>query len=575
MRWLAIAIVGLLAISSMPASTAGGGSDHHWNGYVLDRSSIANHVLINQNYDYYSLHTGNHDAIVVAFIFTTCPDVCPVITSNMKQAAEKLDGVDYQFISITVDPGTDSPQVLREYMNDYDVTWPHLTGELEDLEKVWGDFGIAVNTEEIENHDHDHSHDHADKDEDGDEDSSVVVVMPDGTASSYELMPSGWNQLTASAYHNGWDIDTSNSTLGNFVSVINNDSAPSDDSWWWELHVWNESTTTWEAATADIDSIEAGQLAFAPNNADDSTIPVPQTENETFVILQSDGTSDSAVLDGINAWHMSLAALDSFDAPTSELGHYMNAIDGIETPSDSSWVWELHYWDEESSAWISSDVGMDSLVGKEHIAWAPNVTEDIPAPDSKMVHKLGIVFPDGTTEMFDGDYLGMNMDVTAMEHTMKTFNQNEIPFIADGEGITSINNSNSEYDLYIWHNMGSFSHWMATSDTANESILMDDSDHYAWVGDGQDASLLQSPDKEPKKNETSTSHSTQTFILDGDWKPKVVFLGYDWDVDLFVEDVERAAKSTSDPDGNGLPGFTIATFAASIGLALIATSRDE
>ena len=70
MRWLVLSVVTLLAMSTMPTTTAGG-SDKHWNGYVLDRSSVKNHVLIDQNYDYYSLQTGSHDVVVVAFIFTT------------------------------------------------------------------------------------------------------------------------------------------------------------------------------------------------------------------------------------------------------------------------------------------------------------------------------------------------------------------------------------------------------------------------------------------------------------------------------------------------------------------------
>ena len=85
MRCLVLSVVTLLAMSTIPTITAGG-SDKHWNGYVLDRSSVKNHVLIDQNYDYYSLQTGSHDVVVVAFIFTTCPDVCPVITSNLIQA---------------------------------------------------------------------------------------------------------------------------------------------------------------------------------------------------------------------------------------------------------------------------------------------------------------------------------------------------------------------------------------------------------------------------------------------------------------------------------------------------------
>ena len=466
MRWLSIAVVVLLSASTIPAGSAGEGhgSDVHWNGYVLERASVPNHVLIDQNFDYYSLHTGNADVNVVAFIFTTCPDVCPVITNNLIQAEGELDGVDYQFISITVDPRNDKPNVLREYREDYGATWPHLTAELEDLETVWDDFGISVITEEIENHDHDHGHDH-DGSTDDESESTVTVLMPNGTSNEFIVEPNGWGQLTASAYQAGWDINSSSSQWGNFVSGINNDEAPTDYSWWWELHSWNETANAWEASMVGIDNAEPGPLAFAPNSTDDATIPSPSNAHgSVFTIVQSNGSVNSTELTDFNAWHMSLSALESFDAPASQWGHYMNSIDGVTAPADYSWWWQLHYWNETSESWSESMVGMDSLIDENHIAWAPNSTSDemIPIPEA------------------------MNVD-------------------------------------------------------------------------------------------TSTSHSTQTFILDANWKPKVVFLGYDWDVDLFVDDVKRAANLVSDPGDHdhGLPGFTFATAAAGLGLAIIANSREE
>ena len=89
MRWVAVSLVTLLCISTIPVTTAGG-NGVHWNGYVLDRNSIPNRVLIDQNAEPYSLHTGNADVIVVAFIFTTCVDVCPVITNNLIEAERDM-----------------------------------------------------------------------------------------------------------------------------------------------------------------------------------------------------------------------------------------------------------------------------------------------------------------------------------------------------------------------------------------------------------------------------------------------------------------------------------------------------
>ena len=582
MRWLAVAIAVTLSMSVLPITPIVQGSEHHWNGYVLDRETISNHVLIDENYDYYSLKKGTHDVIVVAFIFTTCPDVCPVITSNLVTAEKQLDGVDYQFISITVDPAKDTPAVLREYMQNYGASWPHLTAELEDMQAVWDDFMIQVNTTELENHDHEHGTGYSEEEthSDQDEEPSVMVALPSGNIYSNNVELNGFDQLTASAYKNGWTVNSSSSQWGTFVSGLNQDDGPADYSWWWELHSWNTTSEAWEASMVGIDSIEAGNLAFAPNSTDDTAIPAPQGDDASFTIVQSNGSTDTAVMEELNAWHMSIGALDSFVAPDSDWGHYMTTIDGVEAPADYSWWWALNYWDEANESWMVSNVGMDSLVDKQHILWAPNSTDisSIPAPDDYMVHKLGVVYADGSTELFDAQYYNM-AEVSAIEHTNVALSQNDINYSETNSTVTSIGGSDSNYSLYIWQDMGSFSHWMSVSDSADDAMLMKDANHFAWVAEGQDASDLSSPEvgHDGVKNETSTSHSTQTFILDSNWKPKVVFVGYDWNVDHFVEDVKRAAGQNPHPDDNDdwLPGFTFVTLTAGIGLAIIASSRDE
>ena len=633
MRWFALAIATLLCVSTIPASSAGG-DGVHWNGYNLDRPAIPNRVLVDQDGNNYSIQKGTADVIVVAFIFTTCADVCPVITNNLLQAEKQLDDVDYQFISITVDPATDSPEVLKAYMEDYGATWPHLTAELEDLELVWADFQISVLTEEIETHDVDENDsllenemDHSNH-ESMDYPDTVMVIMPDGNSTEYEVQPTGWDLLTASAYQNNWSISPTPDSYGNRVSAINGDESPSDSSWRWELHTWNMSGQVWESSLTGIDSAEPTNLAFAPNTTDDSLIPMPDMSNISFTVVQSNGTTDTAVLDRISAWHQSLAALDDFEASTSQYGHFMNSISNVSAPSDYSWWWQLHHWNMTSESWEESVLGMDDLYDEMHIAWAPNSTMDhmIPAPqmvdtnhemvcydmgshsitsesneddctvaghmwvpadsgsshDEERIHKLGVVYPDGTTAIFNGTYSGMN-NVSAIEHTMVTLQQNEIEHEMANDSVTSIDGISGEYDLYIWHDMGDYSHWMSTSDSASESILMEDADHYAWIAKDGDASALMSPEMEHNSEEenettTSTSHSTQTFILDEDWNPMVLFTGYDWNVDDFVEDVERAANTADgldSDDGSGLPGFTFVTVTASLGLAIMAKRRDD
>lgn len=72
---------------------------------------------------------------VADMIFTNCTTVCIPMTSNMALLQEmvKEEGLDdkMQFVSFSVDPDYDTPEVLTEYAKDYEAdlsNWTFLTG---------------------------------------------------------------------------------------------------------------------------------------------------------------------------------------------------------------------------------------------------------------------------------------------------------------------------------------------------------------------------------------------------------------------------------------------------------------
>lgn len=80
---------------------------------------------------------------VVDFIFTNCTTVCSPMTSNMTKIQAQLEdeGVDdVNFLSFSVDPENDTPEVLKEYGEEHDAnfdSWTFLTGyEFDDIEKI-------------------------------------------------------------------------------------------------------------------------------------------------------------------------------------------------------------------------------------------------------------------------------------------------------------------------------------------------------------------------------------------------------------------------------------------------------
>ncbi|SFX10399.1 protein SCO1/2 [Thermoactinomyces sp. DSM 45891] len=76
------------------------------------------------------------------FIFTSCPDVCPPMTANMRKIQEdlKADGLNVEIVSFSVDPETDKPAVLKAFGEKHKAdfsNWHFLTGyALSDMEKL-------------------------------------------------------------------------------------------------------------------------------------------------------------------------------------------------------------------------------------------------------------------------------------------------------------------------------------------------------------------------------------------------------------------------------------------------------
>src|SRR5436309_9468853 len=75
--------------------------------------------------------------VVVSFVFTTCTGTCPATTLRMGVLARKLRehglfrGDAVRLVSITLDPGRDTPEVLRRYARLHDADpahWIFLTG---------------------------------------------------------------------------------------------------------------------------------------------------------------------------------------------------------------------------------------------------------------------------------------------------------------------------------------------------------------------------------------------------------------------------------------------------------------
>lgn len=77
---------------------------------------------------------------VANFFFTSCGDICPRMTKNMaalNRSFELVKGI--SFVSFSVNPETDSPQILTQYAKKYTANtnrWHFLTGSREKITEI-------------------------------------------------------------------------------------------------------------------------------------------------------------------------------------------------------------------------------------------------------------------------------------------------------------------------------------------------------------------------------------------------------------------------------------------------------
>ena len=106
-------------------------------------------TLTTQDGSRLSLEELRGKVVVVTFIFASCKDSCPLLTHKMATLQPRLGadfGLNAFFVSITVDPGRDTPAVLKRYASAHGVElagWAFLTGTPAEIRDVVRRYGIA------------------------------------------------------------------------------------------------------------------------------------------------------------------------------------------------------------------------------------------------------------------------------------------------------------------------------------------------------------------------------------------------------------------------------------------------
>jgi protein SCO1/2 len=143
---LALLVAGLFALGVIRL-----GGAPQLTGAIVNPPFPAPDFKLNDQFDQpVALSSYRGKVVVLTFLYTNCPDACPLITEKIHQAYDQLGGDTNRLaiLAVTVDPQRDTTAQVRAYSVQKDMLqkWHFLVGTPAQLAPVWSSYGIeAVN----------------------------------------------------------------------------------------------------------------------------------------------------------------------------------------------------------------------------------------------------------------------------------------------------------------------------------------------------------------------------------------------------------------------------------------------
>lgn len=157
-RWVRLAIAAVAALV-----IAGGGG---W-AYVRYRTPPAlvgavltppfeafNFHLPDQRGQAVALSDFRGKAVALTFLYTHCPDVCPLIADNMGLAYRQLGEVAKRvaLIAVSTDPNGDTPEAIQQFLKVHRVegVLTYLHGSFAQLRPIWAHYFVGSDAREVD-----------------------------------------------------------------------------------------------------------------------------------------------------------------------------------------------------------------------------------------------------------------------------------------------------------------------------------------------------------------------------------------------------------------------------------------
>ncbi len=100
-----------------------------------------------------SLSSLRGKVVVLTFLYTHCPDVCPLIADALHRAYLLLGPTarDAAFLAVSVDPRGDTPEAIRAFLHKHRVEGEltFLRGSFAELKPVWAHYYVGTDAKEV------------------------------------------------------------------------------------------------------------------------------------------------------------------------------------------------------------------------------------------------------------------------------------------------------------------------------------------------------------------------------------------------------------------------------------------
>ncbi|HZO96477.1 MAG TPA: SCO family protein [Gaiellaceae bacterium] len=139
----------LVVLAAAGCGGGGGGEPLSLAGAQIDPPSGApDFALVDQDGRRVTVSGQRGHWLVITFLYTHCPDVCPLIAANLNRAIATPAGrrAGLRVLAVSVDPARDTPAAVRRYARDHRLrpAFHYLIGSRAQLRRVWADYHVAA-----------------------------------------------------------------------------------------------------------------------------------------------------------------------------------------------------------------------------------------------------------------------------------------------------------------------------------------------------------------------------------------------------------------------------------------------